>query len=148
MNSSNLLHDADALHVFAWGFLAYLFLLSIYRLYLHPLRHIPGPKLAALTGWYESYYDVIQPGPYNFKLLDLHKKYGPILRVNPEEVHIADPDFLGEIYNARAGSVAGTEDWELHKGEKIDNDEFLQPESGEGFGTVAGAKTRSTGGSD
>lgn len=141
MNSSSLLHDVDALHAFAWGFLAYLFLLSIYRLYLHPLRHIPGPKLAALTGWYETYYDVIQPGQYNFKLLDLHKKYGPILRVNPEEVHIADPDFLGEIYNARkrnkgpepsldiAGSVAGTEDWELHKARRQAMTSFFSPKA-------------------
>ena len=27
-------------------------------LYLSPIAHIPGPKLAALSFWYEFYYDV------------------------------------------------------------------------------------------
>ena len=49
------------------------------RLYFHPLAHIPGPKLAALTWWYEFYFDVIQPGRYVFKIQDLHKQYGESL---------------------------------------------------------------------
>ena len=48
----------------------------IYRLFLSPLAKIPGPKLAALTSWYEFYYDVVQPGQYVFKIKDMHKKYG------------------------------------------------------------------------
>jgi hypothetical protein len=49
---------------------------AIRRLYLHPLAHIPGPRLAALTWWYEFYYDVIQPGQFVFHIQKLHKKYG------------------------------------------------------------------------
>ena len=49
---------------------------AFYRLFLHPLSPIPGPKLAALTYWYEFYYDVIKPGQYVFKIKDLHKQYG------------------------------------------------------------------------
>lgn len=48
------------------------------RLYFHSLAHIPGPKLAALTWWYEFYFDVIQPGQYVFKIQELHKQYGKI----------------------------------------------------------------------
>jgi hypothetical protein len=49
---------------------------AVRRLYLHPLAHIPGPKLAALTWWYEFYYDIIQPGQYVFHIQELHKQYG------------------------------------------------------------------------
>jgi hypothetical protein len=53
---------------------------AIRRLYFHPLARIPGPKLAALTWWYEFYFDVLQEGTYVFKIQELHKKYGELLR--------------------------------------------------------------------
>lgn len=49
---------------------------AIRRLFFHPLAHIPGPRLAALTWWYEFYFDAIQPGRYVFKIQELHKRYG------------------------------------------------------------------------
>lgn len=49
---------------------------AIRRLFLHQLAHIPGPKLAALTWWYEFYYDAILPGQYVFKIQELHERYG------------------------------------------------------------------------
>ena len=70
----------------------------IARLYLSPLATIPGPKLAALTSWYEFYYDVILPGRYVFKIKDLHAQYGPIIRVAPNELHINDVSFLDTMY--------------------------------------------------
>ncbi len=91
---------------------------AIRRLFLHPLAHIPGPRLAALTWWYEFYFDAIQPGRYVFKIQELHKRYGepntcarvvhsaasliylagPIIRVTPDEIHISDVGFLDTIY--------------------------------------------------
>ncbi|KAF5243380.1 hypothetical protein FANTH_8202 [Fusarium anthophilum] len=70
----------------------------IYRLYLSPLAKIPGPKLAALTFFYEFYYDVIKRGKFLWKIQDLHRQYGPIVRINPYEVHINDDTFYDEIY--------------------------------------------------
>lgn len=55
---------------------AYCVWLAVYRLYLSPLAKIPGPKLAALSFWYECYYDVILPGRYTWKLEELHNTYG------------------------------------------------------------------------
>ncbi len=49
---------------------------AVYRLYLSPIANFPGPKLAALTHWYEFYYDNIKQGTYIFKIRDLHKRYG------------------------------------------------------------------------
>lgn len=54
--------------------------LVFYRLFQHPLARYPGPKLAAITRWYEGYYDVIQNGQYTFKLRELHDKYGENFR--------------------------------------------------------------------
>lgn len=74
--------------------------LAIYRLYLSPLSSIPGPKLAALTYWYEFYFDGYLVGQYLFKIKALHEKYGPIVRINPHHVHINDASFYDTIYAA------------------------------------------------
>ncbi|KAB5558628.1 cytochrome P450, partial [Coniochaeta sp. 2T2.1] len=95
---------------------SYMILLVVYRLFFHPLSHIPGPRLAAVTYWYESYYDIIKSpgGQYWHKLEELHKIYGPIIRINPDEVQINDPEWYNKIYaggsikrNRYARSVAG-----------------------------------------
>lgn len=70
-----------------------------WRFYLSPIANVPGPRLAALTWWYEFYYDVILGGQYVFKIIELHKKYGPVVRINPEEVHVGDPNFHSTLYN-------------------------------------------------
>ena len=51
---------------------------AVWRLYLSPLSKFPGPKLAALTMWYEIYYDVLNScgGLYFWRIEQLHKKYG------------------------------------------------------------------------
>ncbi|KAK0615773.1 cytochrome P450 [Bombardia bombarda] len=71
---------------------------AVWRLYLSPISHVPGPKLAALTWWYEFYYDIILGGQYTFKIIELHRTYGPIIRINPYEIHIGDPEFHSELY--------------------------------------------------
>ncbi|KAL2818345.1 cytochrome P450 [Aspergillus granulosus] len=104
---------------------------AIRRLYFHPLAHIPGPRLAALTWWYEFYFDAILPGQYIFKIQELHKQYGPIIRITPDEVHINDVGFLDTVYAPSMvrrdkyayqlrslrvpGGVGTTADYNLHK---------------------------------
>jgi hypothetical protein len=56
--------------------IVYLIGLAFYRLYLSPLAQFPGPKLAALSQWYEFYYDIVFPGQYIFQIQRMHKKYG------------------------------------------------------------------------
>ncbi|KAI0380236.1 cytochrome P450 [Hypomontagnella monticulosa] len=75
--------------------------LSIYRLFFHPLRQIPGPKLAALTQWVETYYDCFKPpgGQFMWEYQKWHQKYGPIVRVGPNEVHIQDVTFYDTLYS-------------------------------------------------
>jgi cytochrome P450 len=80
-------------------YLIYGIFLCIYRLTFHPLAQFPGPKLAAATFWYEFYYDLFPHKLcYLWKVEEMHKKYGPIVRINPIHLHINDPNYLDEIY--------------------------------------------------
>jgi len=49
---------------------------AFYRLFLHPLRTFPGPWLAAITGLYEVYYDLVKYGGMLECIETLHKVYG------------------------------------------------------------------------
>ena len=48
----------------------------VYRLYLSPIAHFPGRKMAALTFWYEFYFDVIKRGSYVWQIRQMHETYG------------------------------------------------------------------------
>ncbi|KLJ09026.1 hypothetical protein EMPG_15547 [Blastomyces silverae] len=86
-------------------YLIYIATLLFYRRFFHPLAHIPGPPLAGVTYLYEWYYDLYLGGQFTFNLKGLHKKYGPVVRINPDDVHIDDPDYFGEVYNQSNGRV-------------------------------------------
>jgi hypothetical protein len=68
------------------GLVAWLVTLAIYRLYLHPLARagFPGPRLAAVTTWYEAYFDVFLQGQYIFQIERMHQKYGTHFPANPQ----------------------------------------------------------------
>ncbi|KAM0805978.1 cytochrome P450 [Usnea florida] len=76
----------------------YYLAIGVYRLYFSPIAKFPGPKLAALTLWVEFYYDVVKRGRYTWKIEEMHKRYGPIIRINPYELHIDDPEYYDELY--------------------------------------------------
>lgn len=79
---ADLLIPRYPLHIAASGagvLLIYVISLAIYRLWLSPLARFPGPRLAALTLWYEFYHDVLRGGQYGRKIAELHEAYGPSL---------------------------------------------------------------------
>ncbi|KAH7378902.1 cytochrome P450 family protein [Cadophora sp. MPI-SDFR-AT-0126] len=84
---------------YCYGLIICIVITTFDRLVFSPLAAFPGPKLAALTNWYEFYYDVILQGQFTFKIQELHKKYGLIIRITSTELHIDDPDFYEQLYN-------------------------------------------------
>jgi hypothetical protein len=58
------------------GIIAYILYGVIWRLWLSPVARFPGSKLAAVTFWYEFYYDVIKGGAYVYEIERMHAKYG------------------------------------------------------------------------
>ncbi|KAM3432481.1 hypothetical protein MY4824_006558 [Beauveria thailandica] len=81
--------------------LAALWLITVvlYRLTLHPLARVPGPVLAAATGAYEAYFQLVKDGGgrYWVEIDRLHDIYGPIVRISPWEVHIKDSNW-NDVY--------------------------------------------------
>ncbi|KAJ4292534.1 hypothetical protein N0V90_009197 [Kalmusia sp. IMI 367209] len=86
---------------FAVCYIVYSLSLATYRAYFDPLSKFPGPKIAAATQLYEFYYDFLAGGPggrYTWRIKEMHDKYGPIVRISPFELHIADADFYDKLY--------------------------------------------------
>ncbi len=54
----------------------------VYRLFFHPLAHIPGPRIASATQWYEFYHDVLKwpGGQYWLEVDKMHERYGEFPR--------------------------------------------------------------------
>ncbi|RHZ66412.1 hypothetical protein CDV55_105553 [Aspergillus turcosus] len=74
-----------------------------YRLYLHPLRDIPGPRLAAATDLYGFYYNHVRKGMYSKRFSHLHGVYkSPVLRIAPNHVHVNEPAFYEVVFGSRS----------------------------------------------
>lgn len=76
------------------GALALLWLLATRE--ITPLRKVPGPFLASVT----KLWIVKKQLGFQRPLvdLDLHKKYGPIVRIAPNEVLISSPQAFRKVY--------------------------------------------------
>jgi hypothetical protein len=48
----------------------------LYNLYFHPLVHVPGPKLAAATYLYQTYFSLVGGSRFYIQISKLHEQYG------------------------------------------------------------------------
>ncbi|KAK6361451.1 hypothetical protein TWF730_005179 [Orbilia blumenaviensis] len=76
--------------------LVYGFTLATYRLLFSPLSAIPGPKLAAVTRLWILYHDY--KNQRTDTITNLHKKYGPVVRIGPNEVSFTSTSAVKDIY--------------------------------------------------
>ncbi|EGX93792.1 Cytochrome P450 [Cordyceps militaris CM01] len=97
----------------------------VYRRWLHPLSHFPGPFMASASGLYQTYWSFRPDMPNNF--IKLHEKYGrftknykkfrrpsshrtdstttaagPIVRYSPNGLIFNDHELLAVAYGRRA----------------------------------------------
>ncbi|KAI0424370.1 cytochrome P450 [Xylaria sp. FL1042] len=74
-----------------WVVLLPAFLLGrmAYRRYASPLRSIPGPFLASCTRLWKIRSTVSENTQWEH--VELHRKYGPVVRIGPNEVSFASP---------------------------------------------------------
>lgn len=74
----------------------------VYNLFLHPLSAIPGPRLWALT-WY-FYARAIRGGKYAQKSLRLHSKYGPVIRIAPNQLSVTTDEAWKVVFAYNSGT--------------------------------------------
>ncbi|OAL47372.1 averantin oxidoreductase [Pyrenochaeta sp. DS3sAY3a] len=84
-----------------FALILYVLAIAVYRIFFHPLSTYPGPKLAATSDlWYVlSHLRGTTPND----ILHLHNKYGPIVRIAPDELSYVSPIAWKEIYGHRSG---------------------------------------------
>lgn len=67
---------------------------------LSPLSRIPGPRFYAFTKWRLARDDW---GQRTRTIQKLHERYGPVVRIGPEEIHFNSTTALRTIYGAGSG---------------------------------------------
>ncbi|KAK3489928.1 cytochrome P450 [Neurospora crassa] len=75
--------------------------IAVYRLFFHPLAGLPGPRLAALSNIWHAYH--ARKGRMYLLGKSLHKRYGPVVRVGPNELWFDSKEAFKTIYSAGSG---------------------------------------------
>lgn len=85
-----------------FAIVGFVVLQAIYSIFFHPLRNVPGPFAAKLTELWRTrkYFQ----GNWHNDILDLHRKYGPVVRIAPNEVAFVDKEALIKVYGHSTGT--------------------------------------------
>ncbi|KAK7991067.1 cytochrome P450 [Apiospora arundinis] len=70
-----------------------------YNLFLHPLRAFPGPRLHRASNLPRAYW--MLQGHLGTKVAGLHRTYGSVVRIAPNELAFTDPQAWKDIYGHR-----------------------------------------------
>jgi hypothetical protein len=70
----------------------------IYPFFTSPLANVPGPKLLAMTKWAMIWVDFTKKR--TLYIHSLHEKYGPVVRVGPNELVFTGDEPMRTIYGA------------------------------------------------
>ena len=74
----------------------------IYRLFFHPIRHVPGPFYASISSLF--LHTICFLGNESRVIRALHRRYRtPVLRIGPNTVSVADSSAINDIYVSKGG---------------------------------------------
>ncbi|RYP75506.1 hypothetical protein DL771_002391 [Monosporascus sp. 5C6A] len=82
----------------------------IYNLFFHPLRQYPGPLILRATRL--GFYSKLMNGTLPFEMLDLHKKYGEVVRIAPNELAFSNATAWKDIMGHKPQGSAEFEKWD------------------------------------
>ncbi|RKF80347.1 Cytochrome P450 monooxygenase aclL [Golovinomyces cichoracearum] len=85
--------------------LTYVLTITIYNVFFHPLRKYPGPISHRITNFYMSYHEICGRSAYHIR--DLHEKYGPTVRIRPNELSYTDEQAWNDIYGHKSPNGTG-----------------------------------------
>jgi len=68
----------------------------VYSVFFHPLRRVPGPFLARFSDLWRNirYFR----GSWLDDVVSLHERYGPVVRIAPNEISFVDGEALKQLY--------------------------------------------------
>ncbi|KAK9413202.1 putative Isotrichodermin C-15 hydroxylase [Seiridium unicorne] len=98
--------------------IALVFFTFIYRLWIHPLSAFPGPRLLAMTSFYEQYHGNIK-GTWLRKVSQLHREYGPVVRIGPNRLAIDGSIGWPRIFAHRSGRECEKDQRYLYPGAEL-----------------------------
>ncbi|KAE8333944.1 cytochrome P450 [Aspergillus sergii] len=82
-------------------FICYIIHTTVYNLLFSPLTSFPGPKLWAVSNIPRQIS--VLGGRSHLRMLALHHRYGPVVRVGPNELSFNGPQGFRDIYGFRRG---------------------------------------------
>lgn len=86
-------------------------ILYVYRCVASPLRSLPGPKTSLFSSWILKYHEL--HANRTRYIHGLHQRYGPVVRIAPNEVSFASLEGVKEIYGSGGSGYDKTEFYNL-----------------------------------
>lgn len=77
-------------------YLAFSYLRTRYK---SGLRHVPGPFIASVSSWWKL--RAVLAKNMHRENVRVHEDYGPIVRIGPNHVSLADPESMKTIYGVQ-----------------------------------------------
>ncbi len=93
----------------------------VYSVLQSPITRLPGPLYSSFTAAWLKYQEL--NGRRRVYIHELHKQYGPVVRLGPSEVSFSSSEAVKEIYTSGGSGYDKTELYNLFQQFKTRQDE-------------------------